>query len=129
VLSVSNGIGRVVSGGNGRLLFVRHPVMRWAIKLVVVGFPFVLLQCCPLECQGFAGWHTRRPMPWQCDFAIVILSTRRLVTFGSPLSVKGHTLLLSVRWSTRWSDLNPQNKHQVIGVKISSPCWSSPLLL
>jgi len=129
VLSLSNGIGRVVSGGNGGLLFVTHPVMRNAIKLVVVGLPFVLLLCCPPDCQGFAVWHTRRPMPWQCYSSIVILSARRLVTFGLSLPVKGHTLLLSMRCSTRWSDLSPQNKHQMIRIKISSHYRNSPLLL
>jgi len=38
--------------------------------------------------------------------------------FGLSISVKGHTVLLSMRWSTRWCDLNPQNKNQVIRVKI-----------
>ena len=42
------------------------------------------------------------------------------MTFASSLSVKGHKIILSMRWSTKWRDLNPQNKHHVIRVKISS---------
>ena len=41
VLSSPNGIGSVVSGGNGARLFLNYPIMGKAIKLVVVGFPFV----------------------------------------------------------------------------------------
>ena len=80
-------------------------------------------------CQGFAGWHARRPMPWHSDSSIVFLSVRRLVKFGSSLSVKGFTLQLSMRWSTRMRHLNPQNKHQVIRVKISFHNRQFPLLL
>ena len=93
----------------------------------MVVFLFVLPQCCPPEYQGFVGWHARLPVPWQFYSSIIIVIALSLVTFGSSLSVKGPTLLLFMCRSTSWGGGNPQNKHQVISINISSHNRNSPL--
>jgi hypothetical protein len=109
--------------------WLRHPLIRLAIKLVAVGFPLVRLQCHPPECHGFTWWHAKHPMPWQCNFSSVILSARRLMKFNSSVPVKEYVLLLSVLWSTMWHNLNPQNKHQENRIQIQCHNWNSPLTI